>query len=422
MSKELESWFSGGGLADIGMAAAGLTPTVAVELDDAIAGVYRANLGNHCLTADVRNVELHSTPFWFHVSPPCTNASVAKTNGGETELDIELARAIVRGIERRSPWFSLENVWGYRTFESFRLILEALSNNGYNLAYWHLNSASYGVPQTRKRLILCASRVKRVVQPHPTHAKTPDLFALPWVGWYGAIADLVPTLPETQFAKWQLERLPEELRTDWYPRESQSFLTETKFPNRNASRIWKGTGEPTPTITALDQNLKACLVPGGNASSFSLRYQDEPNRTVGDVDRVGNLPRALLIGDQRSNGGRSLSIRNEDQPCYTVEASKSGVHAGRALLIEGTEQRGATVSHRGELEPSFTIKASIHKSSTRAYIPSGRVVTITPECLARFQSVPGWYQLSGRASLDCKVLGNGFPCLLAQALVEAQGL
>jgi len=420
MSRELESWFSGGGLADIGYAEAGLTPTFAVELDDAIASVYRANLNDHCLTADVRNVELYGTTrFWFHVSPPCTNASVAKTNGGETELDIQLARAIVRGIERRSPWFSLENVWGYRTFESFRLILEALSNNGYNLAYWHLNSANYGVPQTRKRLILCASRVKRVVQPHPTHAKAPDLFALPWVGWYEAIADLVPTLPETQFAKWQLERLPEELRA----------------------------------ITALDQNLKTCLVETKNS-----------NRQWGKGYRVGNLPRELLIGDQRSNGGRSLSIRNEDQPCYTVEASKSGVHAGRALLIEGTEQRRTTVSHRGELEPSFTIKASIHKSSTRAYIPepfmvdglannrgasvtivtgdrpsytvkasaykqasrayipNGRVVTITPECLARFQSVPSWYRLSGKASLDCKVLGNGFPCLLAQALVEAQKL
>jgi len=344
MSRELQSWFSGGGLADIGMAAAGLTPRFAVELDDAIAGVYRANLGNHCLTADVRNVELHSAPFWFHVSPPCTNASVAKRNNGETELDVGLAQAIVRGIERRSPWFSLENVWGYRTFESFRLILEALSNNGYNLAYWHLNSADYAVPQTRKRLILCASRVRRVVQPYPTHSKNPDLFALPWVGWHEAIADLVPTLPETQFAKWQLERLPEEL-----------------------------IHQP-----------KSCLVPGGNASSFSLRYQDEPSRTVGDVDRVGNLP--------------------------------------RALLIEGTEQRGATVQHRGELDPSFTIKASIHKSVTRAYIPSGRVVAITPECLARFQAVPGWYRLSGKASLDCKVLGNGFPCLLAQALVEAQGI
>jgi len=381
MNKELESWFSGGGLADIGMMAAGLTPTFAVELDDAIAGVYRANLNDHCLTADVRNVELYGTTrFWFHVSPPCTNASVAKRNNGETELDIELARAIVRGIERRSPWFSLENVWGYRTFESFRLILEALSNNGYNLAYWHLNSANYGVPQTRKRLILCASRVKRVVQPHPTHAKTPDLFALPWVGWYEAIADLVPTLSETQFAKWQLELLPEEL-----------------------------IHQP-----------EACLIPGANTSNFYLRYQNEPSRTV--VASISNLPRALLIGDQRSNGGRSLSIRNEDQPCYTVEASKSGVHAGRALLIEGTEQRGATVQHRGELDPSFTIKASIYKSVTQAYTPSGRVVAITPECLARFQSVPGWYRLSGKASLDCKVLGNGFPCLLAQALVEAQGL
>ena len=29
----------------------------------------------------------------------------------------------------------------------------------------------------------------------------------PWVGWYEAIEDLIPTLPESKFAPWQLKRL-----------------------------------------------------------------------------------------------------------------------------------------------------------------------------------------------------------------------
>lgn len=425
--KELETWFSGFGLADIGFAAADLTPTIAVELDDAIANVYRDNLGDHCIIADVREYSNRMSdriPFWFHVSPPCTNASVAKTDAGETELDIELAQAIVKGIERKPPWFSLENVWGYRNFESFRLICGALEVNGYNFDYWHLNSANYGVPQTRKRLILVASRVSRVVQPYPTHAKEPDLFLRPWIGWHGAIADLIPTLPETQFAKWQLERLSEELKTAWHPECPQSFLTETKFPNRNATRLWRSTDEPVGTVTALNPNLKAYLIDANNTiRGCTVRSATEPSPTVPSswMRRPVSIPKAFLVGDQRSNNGVALALRNFDQPCYTVEASKSGDHAGRALLVDGiANSGGTTVTAVTGDRPAFTVKASAHKQASRAWVPEGRVVSITPRCIARFQSMPDDYRLTGKNSLDCKGIGNGFPCLLAQVLVEAQ--
>ncbi|AKZ60793.1 Cytosine-specific methyltransferase (plasmid) [Streptomyces ambofaciens ATCC 23877] len=49
---------------------------------------------------------------------------------------------------------------------------------GYSTWVGVLNSADYGVPQTRKRAILIASRVRPVTAPAPTHAKEPadDLF------------------------------------------------------------------------------------------------------------------------------------------------------------------------------------------------------------------------------------------------------
>ena len=112
------------------------------------------------------------------------------------------------------PHLLLENVWGYRNFVAFGVILKCLAREGYRTDYWHLNSANYGVPQTRKRLILVARLDGRPRRPEPTHSKNPGaMFGLKkWVGWYESIKDLIPTLPESQFAPWQLARLPEDMR------------------------------------------------------------------------------------------------------------------------------------------------------------------------------------------------------------------
>lgn len=75
---------------------------------------------------------------------------------------------------------------------------------GYSTWAGVLNAANYGVPQTRQRAILIASRTRKVTAPAPTHAKSPaeDLFGeclKPWVsmaealGW-GATERVAPTV------------------------------------------------------------------------------------------------------------------------------------------------------------------------------------------------------------------------------------
>ncbi|MFG3702401.1 DNA cytosine methyltransferase [Micromonospora sp. NPDC047620] len=65
---------------------------------------------------------------------------------------------------------------------------------GYNVWTGKLCAADYGVPQTRERAVLIASRVRRVHQPTPTHydpSAGHGLFGTPWltmaeaVGWHG---------------------------------------------------------------------------------------------------------------------------------------------------------------------------------------------------------------------------------------------
>lgn len=96
--------FSGGEGAGLGISAAGLRHAWGLELDDDVAAVARLN-GFDVQTGDVVTAD----PAAFepvdalHASPPCINASVAKTGGVETPLDIAMAEAVARFIEHLQP-------------------------------------------------------------------------------------------------------------------------------------------------------------------------------------------------------------------------------------------------------------------------------------------------------------------------------
>ncbi|MCO5189136.1 MAG: DNA cytosine methyltransferase [Anaerolineae bacterium] len=191
------SYFSGFGGVDIGAKQAGLQLVFAVEYDPTLAAVYRQNLGDHVMIADVCKLDVSALPYVdvFHASPPCTNASVANAKAGESPLDIAMAQAVCRYIVAKRPAiFTLENVYMYRKFESWRIIARALLDNGYSYGYWHVNMADYGVPQTRKRMIVIARRDgKTPMLPEATHAEEPQagFFGTRkrWVSWYEAIED-----------------------------------------------------------------------------------------------------------------------------------------------------------------------------------------------------------------------------------------
>lgn len=102
----------------------------------------------------------------------------------------------------RPEWICLEEVPD--VLPLWRQYAGVLRGWGYSVWAGELNAADYGVPQTRRRAILIASRVRAVSAPEPTHAKDPqhDLFGdcrERWVsmaealGW-GATDRPVPTV------------------------------------------------------------------------------------------------------------------------------------------------------------------------------------------------------------------------------------
>lgn len=376
------SLFSGGGLADTGARQAGLLPSFGVEYESKIAEFYRRNLGEHIIVAKVQDVDYAAleTPYWLHMSPPCINASQAKqAKDGvrETELDVEMARACCKAIATLCPpMVSLENVWLYRNFASFAMILRTLHEQGYNYAFWHINAANVGVPQTRKRLILIASRVQRVRKPAATHRKvqkeTGQLSLIPplpnWVGWYGAIEDLIPCLPDDEFSSWQIPLLPPELRT-------------------------------------------ILLANGRYADRLVVAEKEQPSMTVTANSNQGSLKAVLLRGDnQGQEWGRGY--RDDKEPAVTVTSAKGQ----KAFVMDGCNASSGTT--RNCKEPFFTVASNVGvKGMARAYT-SGRVVRMTPRALARFQSVPDSYVLPDATGLACTIIGNGVPCLLMRRVIE----
>jgi site-specific DNA-cytosine methylase len=354
-NKTTASFFTGGALFDVGAQAAGYTPIWGVEKDDKIASVARRN-GFPVQTADVIDLDPQDLerPDHFHASPPCPNFSNAKQDAEETALDIAMADAVCRALTYfKPPTFTLENVVGYRNGQSFRKIMKTLETLGYWYDATNLNAADFGVPQTRSRLWIRASRGLLRGYPGP----------VPWKGWHEAIADLIDELPDSEFAPWQMARLPEEYKTFMIGQGTYSSSIDASLP------------ADTITANRNQKGIRAFIVGGANTSEgqaapgVGVSWIEEPTRAL--TSNSGSWRAFILDGGNASN--TPITVRNGDEPVYTVAGTKT---------------------------------------TTRAHV-NGRIVKMNIKALGRFQTVPDWYQ-----GLTVKINGNGVPCLMAQKILE----
>ena len=208
--------FAGPGGWDTGLAMIGRRDVVGVEWDESACLTAEA-AGHRRVRADVAELE----PLEFVrgaamcdqlgmisvadaivegliASPPCQAWSLAGKRGGEEDRAAchELADRMAAGddstdwrdwTDDRSPlvcqpirwarelrpeWIALEEVPAVLgLWEHMARIFRAW---GYSVWVGTLLAADYGVPQTRTRAILMASRVRTVTPPEPTHAEHPE--------------------------------------------------------------------------------------------------------------------------------------------------------------------------------------------------------------------------------------------------------
>lgn len=105
----------------------------------------------------------------------------AEKVAGKARADAKIAALVLeparRIVELGPEWVALEQV--PEVLPIWHAYQTVLSNQGWSVWVGVLNAADYGVPQTRRRAILIASRVRQVSPPEPTHSEHPqgaDLF------------------------------------------------------------------------------------------------------------------------------------------------------------------------------------------------------------------------------------------------------
>ena len=211
------SFFSGAGGLDIGFDYAGFNNLASVEINELFCETLRLNYPDHLVigppdfSGDLKDRETTAkvlkkslgikSPFdgVFHGGPPCQPFSIA-SNQRFTKEDENFKR---KGFEDKDKgnllddyiWFItqfkpkvfiIENVPGLNEIDNGKGLtksLETLSKIGYNISKPQVvNSADYGVPQKRLRLIVVGTRAKQKFEfPEISLFQTPcfDVFAKP---------------------------------------------------------------------------------------------------------------------------------------------------------------------------------------------------------------------------------------------------
>lgn len=137
------------------------------DIDNNACNIFRENFGIMPDNRDIREVKSEEIPKFDILTGgfPCQSFSIIAQNpkrlGVKDErgkLFFEMCR-ILR--ERQPKCFIAENVKGILTANkksAFPLIMKEFEDSGYDVQYRILNSANYGVPQKRERVIIVGFR------------------------------------------------------------------------------------------------------------------------------------------------------------------------------------------------------------------------------------------------------------------------
>lgn len=178
-------FFCGGGGMTCGLRQAGVDVIAGVDFDGHVSETYQMNNpGSVFVKADIRRLRSNYFERVFGVQrnddnlimvgcSPCQFYSIINTDHSKAEKSKNLLAIFARFIEYYRPGYVLvENVPGIVTNKESILptFLKKLDKLGYsNCEYKVIDMSYYGVPQSRKRFSLIASRL-----PQPVTLPTPD--------------------------------------------------------------------------------------------------------------------------------------------------------------------------------------------------------------------------------------------------------
>ncbi len=234
---KIVSLFSGAGGLDLGLIKSGHKIIWANDIDIDSCETYRLNIGNHIVCNDILKIQLEDIPDCEVVVGgfPCQGFSLANMLRGTDDERNNLYKQFYRIIEGKKPkYFIAENVRGILSLDNgnvIKKIVEDFSDAGYRVKYKTFNTADFGVPQTRIRVIIVGTRNDLPNEadfefPNPTHDKT---------GWV-SIGIALKNIPEPGDIKTVLKN---------------HICSKYKVTNRNFTGHRKtDPSKPSPTILA----------------------------------------------------------------------------------------------------------------------------------------------------------------------------
>lgn len=412
--------FAGPGGWSEGLKALGLTETGIEWCEHACATARAA--GHDRLQADVAALDPLDFPCdGLIASPPCQAWSMAGKGGGrrDKEIVVRCALEMAAGNDTRAEWakecedersilvveplrwalalrpewIALEQV--PPVLELWSLFAQILGEQGYDVWAGVLEAERYGVPQTRERAILLASRVSPVSPPQPTHQRyikgepqrhdvTFDGEILPWIsmaealGWEDGPAPApAPTVTSGGTAQGGVEVASRAAR------ERVVMATNNASPRRTE----QGAGN---TPRALDEPAATIDTTARQAAWVPTHYDRRQGTTRQDGTR---------------DMVRPVPVR---EPAPTIAAD--GLAKGRDVWTYERPAPTVCGDPRGLPEPK-------HRKGTERQWDNPTRVTIQEAAI--LQSFRPDYPWQGSRSKQFQQVGNAVPPLLAEAVIGA---
>lgn len=414
--------FAGAGGLTQGFREMGYRSVFANEFDSSAAATFRRNHPEtECseesivdLDAEAVRTKLGLTRGELDVllgGPPCQGFS---TYGKRDPADDrnQLYLHYLRFLEEFQPrFYVIENVVGLISMGNGAVladILSRLTNAGYTSNVFLLNSADYGVPQSRKRVFIIGSRNGvKVDKPIPTHAlidspsAQSDFFRNSvTLQPYVTVDDAISDLPEIALK----------------PKDTHEALEYEKAPTTDYQR-WASAGSLKITHHSAKQMLGirhlrlALMHPGDYGSNIEARLQS------------GGLPPALI--DKLMYGDGNLRDVSE---CRTQDREKElqlrELLAAGNITVDGLKEfldAGGFANKYRRLkadEPSHTLVAHMARDCSDFVHPRiDRFISVREA--ARLQSFPDIYYFEGSQFAQFKQIGNAVPPIFGRALALA---
>jgi DNA (cytosine-5)-methyltransferase 1 len=244
--------FCGAGGSSWGAQCAGVEIVAGFDIWETAGKVYKDNFPNArfygCKLEDIRPenlvLELGKIDLIL-ASPECTNHSVAKGNKPRCEESRKTALQVLRFAEVFRPrWIVIENVVSMRNWDRYTELINNIENFGYKTHVHTLNSADFGVPQSRRRMFITCDLEKipqAMKMPHRKVRTAQDIIDQNGTYKYSP-------LRTDKRAKATLERAKRAIRE--LGRKSQFLIV---YYGSDAAGGWQRLDVPLRTITTLDR-------------------------------------------------------------------------------------------------------------------------------------------------------------------------